>query len=285
MFGNEHTFTYEKEEIIMKKIVIVCFACLIVVSSVFLISGCSSSKSTNSKQTTITISAAASLTESLNKIVANFEKTYPNVLVRVNYGASGALRQQIEQGAKVDLFLPVSLKDLQTLESEKLIDPSKSEVFAKNILVLIVPKGNPLNIKGVDDLKREDVKRIAIGAVPSVPAGVYAKESMEKVGLFNELKDKFIYAKDVRQVLDYVNTSNVDAGFVYRTDAAIVKDVEIASTIPDLNHKPIEYYAAIINSSKNQDISTEFMKYLLDKDSQKILSGYGFLPPKTSSEN
>ena len=269
----------------MKKIVIVCFACLIVVSSVFLISGCSSSKSTNSKQTTITISAAASLTESLNKIVANFEKTYPNVLVRVNYCASGALRQQIEQGAKVDLFLPVSLKDLQTLESEKLIDPSKSEVFAKNILVLIVPKGNPLNIKGVDDLKREDVKRIAIGAVPSVPAGVYAKESMEKVGLFNELKDKFIYAKDVRQVLDYVNTSNVDAGFVYRTDAAIVKDVEIASTIPDLNHKPIEYYAAIINSSKNQDISTEFMKYLLDKDSQKILSGYGFLPPKTSSEN
>lgn len=261
----------------MKKLYAVFFICLSIVCVALFISGCSSN---SVKQSNLTISAAASLTDSLNKIVTSFEKEHPNIKIAVNYGASGALRQQIEQGAKVDLFLPVSVKDLETLESEKLIDPANSLIFARNILVLIVPQGNPLNIKGLDDLKKSDVKHIAIGAVPSVPAGIYAKESLEKVGVFNDLKTKFIYAKDVRQVLEYVVTGNVDAGFVYKTDAATSKGVQIASTIPDLNHKPIAYYAAILNSTKHPEEAKEFMSYLLSKQSQEILSEYGFLPPK-----
>jgi molybdate transport system substrate-binding protein len=257
------------------------YAFLFVLSSIvfviLFVSGCSSS---SVKKTNLTISAAASLTDSLNKIIDSFEKAYPNIKINVNYGASGALRQQIEQGAKVDLFLPVSVKDLDTLEAEKLIDSSNSTIFARNILVLIVPKNNPLNIKSLEDLKKSDVKRIAIGVVPSVPAGIYAKESLEKAGIFSALKSKFIYAKDVRQVLEYVSTGNVDAGFVYKTDAATSKEVQIASTIPDLNHKPIVYYAAVLNSTKYPNEAKEFMNYLLSKQSQEILNEYGFLPPK-----
>jgi molybdate transport system substrate-binding protein len=261
----------------VKKFYTFLFVFLSFVCVVIFVSGCSSNAI---KKSNLTISAAASLTESLNKIVGSFEKEHPNIKINVNYGASGALRQQIEQGASVDLFLPVSVKDLETLESEKLVDSSNSVIFARNILVLIVPKGNPLDIKNLDDLKRSDVKRIAIGAVPSVPAGIYAKESLEKVGIFNELKSKFVYAKDVRQVLEYVSTGNVDAGFVYKTDAATSNDIQVASTIPDLNHKPIVYYAAVLKSTKYPDEAKEFMNYLLSKQSQEILSEYGFLPPE-----
>ncbi|AEE15454.1 molybdenum ABC transporter, periplasmic molybdate-binding protein [Thermodesulfobium narugense DSM 14796] len=259
----------------MKRFFLALFGFLFLVLVLLFISGCSSSES---KKINLTISAAASLTNSLNKIINSFEEGHPNIKISVNYGASGVLRQQIEQGAKVDLFLPVSEQDLQTLESESFIDPSNSVVFAKNVLVLIVPKGNPLNIKSLEDLKKPDVKRIAIGAIPSVPAGVYAKESLEKVGIFNDLKPKFVYGKDVVQVLEYVNTGNVDAGFVYRTDAATSKGVMIAYTVPDSIHKPILYYAGVINSTKYPTETKEFMNFLLSKQAQEIFEEYGFLP-------
>ncbi|AWB11137.1 molybdate transport system substrate-binding protein [Thermodesulfobium acidiphilum] len=260
----------------MKRTFFVLFSFLLLVLVLPLISGCSSGES---KKINLTISAAASLTSSLNKIIDIFEKEHPDIKISVNYGASGALRQQIEQGAKVDLFLPVSVRDLQTLESEKLVDPSNSVVFAKNILVLIVPKGNLLDIKSLEDLEKSDVKKIAIGSIPSVPAGVYAKESLEKVGIFDNLKSKFVYGKDVIQVLEYVNTGNVDAGFVYRTDAATSKGVTIAYTVLDSIHKPILYYAAVVSSTKYPTEAKEFMNFLLSKKAQEIFSEYGFLPP------
>jgi molybdate transport system substrate-binding protein len=222
----------------------------------------------------LTISAAASLQDALTEITANFTKQHPNVKINYNFGASGALQQQISQGAPVDLFFSAAADKFDQLVDDGLIEKKNGVNLVGNELVLVVPKETSKGIKTVEDLTKAD--KISIGTPESVPAGLYAKEVLRNFKLWNALKGKIVYAKDVRQVLTYVETGNVDAGMVYKTDALTSTKVEIAATADENAHTPIIYPVGIIKATSHPKEAMLFYDYLQSKQAMDVLKKYGF---------
>lgn len=246
--------------------------------------GCSSNEQTkkpeeqnqevSEKKVELTISAATSLQEALNEIKATFEKEHSNVKVNYNFGASGALQQQIAQGAPVDLFFSAAEDKFDKLVQDGLIDKSKGTDLVGNELVLVVPNDSKKDVKAFEDLTKTD--KISIGTPEAVPAGQYAKETLEKLNVWTAIEGKVVYAKDVRQVLTYVETNNVDAGIVYKTDALISQKVKIVATAEDNTHAPIIYPLGVIKDSKYPKEAQLFYDYLQNETSMKTLEKYGF---------
>lgn len=257
----------------MKKILMFSTCALLLV-------GCNqqSSQSSNTtnkneqKKVTLTLSAAASLKDALTKIESNFEQAHPNIDVKINYGASGALSQQIKSGAPVDLFFSAAEDKVDQLIDHHDIEQQNTVKLLKNHLVLIANKP----MKSLNALKQADIQKIAIGEPKVVPAGQYAKAALTKAGLFQPLKDKFIYTKDVRQVLTYVETKNVDAGIVYTSDLKSTDKIKYHYNIEDKLHDDIVYPLALIKSSKHPKEAKAFYQYLQSKESLKIYESYGF---------
>lgn len=223
---------------------------------------------------TITVSAAASLTDAMNDIADLFIEENPDVQVDYNFGGSGALRQQITQGAPVDLFFSASESDFQAVVDEGYIDEKNTIDLLANELVLIVPEGSK-TVTSFTDLSH--AKQIAIGNPESVPAGEYSVEAYESMGILEEIEELLIYAEDVRAVLTYVETGNVDAGTVYRTDAMISDKVEIVDAAPADSHDPIIYPVGIVNQSDNEEAAIAFYKYLQTDTALKVFEEYGFV--------
>ncbi|MEE6450074.1 molybdate ABC transporter substrate-binding protein [Gottfriedia acidiceleris] len=248
------------------------------------VSGCSSNeqakKSTAQKQEVsqknveLTISAAASLQDALNVIKANFEKENPNIRINFNYGASGALQQQISQGAPVDLFFSAAEDKFNNLVKAGLINQSQGKNVVGNELVLVVPKDTKKEINSFEDLTKAD--KVSIGTPESVPAGQYGKETLENLNVWKSIEGKVVYGKDVRQVLSYVETNNVDAGIVYKTDALTSTKVKIVATAAENTHDPIIYPLGVIKNSKQPKEAKKFFEYLQNDESVKILEKYGF---------
>ena len=232
--------------------------------------------STGAAAREVLVSAAASLKDVLGAITPAFEKANPGIKLTFNYGASGQLRMQIENGAPVDLFISAAMSDMDTLEQKALIVPGTRKVVAKNTLVLVRNRANHPEISKLEDLTKENITRIAMGNPATVPAGRYAKETLEKRGIHERLKDKLILAENVRQVLDYVARGEVDAGFVYKTDALIEPKSEVVETIPSDQHQPILYPAAILKTGKNVPDAKRFMKFLRSRAGSKTFQTYGF---------
>lgn len=224
----------------------------------------------------LTISAAASLTDAFEDIKTKFEEENKNIKLTFNFGASGDLQQQISQGAPVDFFVSAALDKFETLQEEGAIDESNHKDFLLNELVLIIPADSKLDITSFTDLTNDDVKQIAIGTPESVPVGKYTKQSFEHLGIWDELEDKIIYAKDVREVLNYVDTANVDAGLVYRTDAATSDKAKIVATSEEGYHDPVIYPAGVIKDSKHKEEAIKFYEFLQGKTAVDILTKYGF---------
>ncbi|MBA2862458.1 molybdate ABC transporter substrate-binding protein [Methanococcus maripaludis] len=247
---------------------------VIFLSVMLLFAGCVSDSS--EQTTTITVSAASSLTDAFTDIKTEFEKDNPNIKVELNFAASGALRQQIEGGAPVDVFASASQKHVEILEEENLTSAGSIMNFATNSLVLIVPAGNSLNITSVEDLTNDDVTKVSIGNPETAPVGKYAKESLADSGLWDKLEEKMVYGENVRQVLTYLETGDVDAGFVYMTDAKIAKEnsIEIITTVPTVTE--IIYPVCIIDSSENKEEAKVFVEYLTSETGKQILTDYGF---------
>jgi molybdate transport system substrate-binding protein len=222
----------------------------------------------------LTISAAASLQDALNEIKANFEKEHPNVKVNYNFGASGALGQQIIQGAPVDLFFSAAKDKFDKLVQDGLIEASKGIDLVGNELVLVVPSDSKKKINAFEDLTKTD--RISIGTPEAVPAGQYAKETLEKLNVWQDIEGKVIYAKDVRQVLTYVETRNVGAGIVYKTDALISEKIKIAATADENLHAPIIYPLGVIKNSTHPKEAQLFYDYLQNDRSKQIFDKLGF---------
>ena len=234
-------------------------------------------QSTDSKmEENITVAAAASLTDAFNEIKPIF-KEKEGIDIDFTYGASGTLQKQIEEGAEIDLFVSASKKNMNNLLEGKLIDEDTIEDVVKNALVLIVPKDSDL-IKSTDDLKKlTEAEKIAVGEPETVPAGQYAKQSLENLDLWDSLADKFVLGKDVRQVLSYVERSEAEAGFVYSSDTIGVDNVKIAETIEDSKHDPIVYPAGVTSESKKKDAAKKFLEYLSTEEAKEILVKYGFI--------
>ncbi len=245
------------------------------------LAGCTKAAKTNdnlpSKDNTpkaITISAAASLKEALSEIQPIFEKE-KNIKLTFNLGASGTLQKQIEEGAPSDLFISAGKKQMDELESKNLIEKSSRVDLLKNQLVLVVSKEQKDSIKSVQDLNKKDIK-ISIGEVETVPAGQYAKDSLTYLKLWDLVKDKLVYAKDVKQVLTYVERGEVAAGFVYKSDATNLKDSVIAEVVDEKSHKSIVYPAALISASKEKDSAKAFLDFLKEDKAKAIFIKYGF---------
>lgn len=264
----------------MKKRNLIIYSIMILL---LVVSGCSINEQTkkpeqnqevSEKKVELTISAAASLQEALNEIKTTFEKEHSNVTVNYNFGASGALQQQISQGAPVDLFFSAAEDKFDKLVQDGLIDKSKGTDLVGNELVLVVPNDSKKDVKAFKDLTKTD--KISIGTPEAVPAGQYAKETLEKLNVWKAIEGKVVYAKDVRQVLTYVETNNVDAGIVYKTDALISQKVKIVATAEDITHAPIIYPLGVIKDSKYPKEAQLFYDYLQNEISMKTLEKYGF---------
>ncbi|NJN22301.1 MAG: molybdate ABC transporter substrate-binding protein [Leptolyngbya sp. RL_3_1] len=225
---------------------------------------------------TLTISAAASVQDALQEVQVAYQDVAPNVTVTYNFGSSGSLAQQIVQGAPSDVFLSASGEWMDELAAQgDLVDGSRRDLLT-NAMVLIVAQ-DETTVADFPDLQRADVGRVAIGEPDSVPAGSYAKAVLTTLNLFDALQPKLVFAKDVRQVLAYVETGNVDAGLVYATDAKLSDRVQIVATAPADSHPPIVYPVAVVQDSQHGAAAQAFVDFLSSDTAVAIFKEYGFV--------
>ncbi|WPB56688.1 molybdate ABC transporter substrate-binding protein [Xylophilus sp. GOD-11R] len=226
----------------------------------------------------ITVSAAASLTDAFKELGPKFEASRPGATLRFNFAASGALLQQIAQGAPVDVFASADQATMNRANDQKLIDADSRRNFVTNSLVLIEPATGGTGVKSLQDLTGTMVKKIAIGKVATVPVGAYTKQVLDGAKLWEPLEAKFVQADSVRQVLDYVGRGEVDAGFVYSTDATIAGDkVKVVAT--PSGHTPVSYPVAVVADSKQKDLAKQFAAYLVGDEAQTVFKRFGFGKP------
>lgn len=226
----------------------------------------------------LTVSAAASLTNAFTEIGKAYEKTAPGVKVLMNFGSSDSLLQQIARGAPVDVFASADIQTMDRAQKQNLIVPDTRMDFVANKLVVVVPKGSGPVLKSVTDLSAAPVARIGIGIPESVPAGRYAKQALESARQWDALKSKYVFGQNVRQVLDYVARGEVDAAFVYATDAVLMKQ-KVQTAFDVATTTPILYPVAVVKESGNQKAARGFIGFVRSQAGQEILGKYGFLRP------
>ena len=226
----------------------------------------------------LTVSAAASLTNAFQELAQRFEAANPDTRVQFNFGASGTLLQQIAKGAPADVFASADQETMDQAQGRNLIRSEGRRNFALNALVVIVPAGSSRTPKALGDLARPEYKRIAIALPASVPVGRYTKAVLEQAGLWSTIEPRMIGAQNVRQALDYTARGEVDAGFVYATDAALMPDrVKVALTVP--TPTPVLYPIAPVAGSTQLDGARKFIAFVQSAPAQAILIKYGFGKP------
>jgi len=200
--------------------------------------------------------------------------------VRLNFGATGQLLAQIREGAPIDLFIAASDDQMEQAAKAELIDPATRVIVASNRLVLIVPTSAKDSPQGFNDLASPKLNRLAIGQPKIVPAGQYAMQVLKKLDLESPLKDRLVFGSSVRQVLDYVERGEVDAGVVYATDAELAgeRKVRVVAVAQEKWHDPIHYVAAIVRATKHDAAADQFLRYLREDAAQSLLAKRGFTP-------
>lgn len=226
----------------------------------FLLAGCAATKNPP-----ITISAAASVQAPLREI----QFSQPVVF---NFGASGTLAQQIENGAPADVFLSAAAKPMDSLAARGLILESTRRDLLRNRIVLIGPaNGPPLSFATLPT-----VKLLAIGEPASVPAGDYARQVLTALGEWDRVQDHLVLAKDVRQVLTYVENGDASAGIVYATDARDSSKVRVAEVAPENTHEPVVYPVAVMKKSRNPAAARAVVEQLASPAARAIFERHGF---------
>ena len=219
----------------------------------------------------VTVSGAASLKDALQEIGRVYQKSHPQTRVNFNFGSSGTLQKQIEQGAPVDVFVAASDANLGALLKQNLADKHANFGFARGELVLIAPAGS-----GLRDLAgAKAVGNFAIGG-PGVPAGDYARQALKWYRMDKTVAPKLVYGKDVRGVLQLVASGNADAGLVYRTDALRSRGVKIVSVLSPRSHAPIRYPMALLSEAPNARAGREWVRFCKGAQAKAILRKYGF---------
>jgi molybdate transport system substrate-binding protein len=226
------------------------------------------------------VSVAISMKDAIEEIGRGFQAGRSGATLRYNLGSSGELQKQIEAGVPVDLFISAAQRQMDELEHRGLVLAGSRRAFARNVLTVIKPADSRLDLAKPADLLDVRVKRIVIGNPRTVPAGQYAEESLRALGLWERLRPRLVFAENVRQALQYVARGEVDAGFVYTTDAAVQKALVTEAFRPsEETYRPIVYPAAVVAGSSQPARARAFIEFLLGRESQAVLARLGFQPP------
>ncbi len=228
----------------------------------------------------MTLSVAISMKEAVETLGRQFTQDRSGVMLRYNFGSSGELQKQIEAGAPVDLFISAAQRQMDELEQKGLIVGSTRRVFARNVLTVIKPADSKLDISKPADLLGPRVQRIVIGNPKTVPVGQYSEESLRALGIWDRLQSRLVFAENVRQALDYVARGEVEAGFVYTTDAAVRAGLVVEAFRPaEDTYRPVTYPAAVVRDSTQLALAQAFISLLVSRDGQTVLARLGFQPP------
>ncbi len=226
----------------------------------------------------LTVSAASSLSNALRELGPAFEAQNPGTSVVFNFAASDALLAQIDRGAPADVFASADQETMDRADVHKLLSAGSRRNVVSNTLVLVVPGDSTLGLKLLADLQKPDVRRFSVGNPASVPAGRYAKSALEAAKLWAAVEPKAVLAQNVRQALDYVARGEVEAGFVYATDALIMKDkVKVVASVP--TDSPITYPIATLASSPHPEAARKFLNFVLSPAAQTVFARHGFGKP------
>lgn len=258
-----------------------CIGCLFL-AVCFWLDACGNPHTPN-QPITLTISAAISLKAPLQAIGESYERSHLDQRVVCNFGASGTLQRQIEQGAPVDIFVSAGETQMDALEKDNLLVAGTRRDLLGNQLVLIVPMREK-DVKDFGDLTKRSVRSIAMGDPQVVPAGMYAKETLQNLNLLPKIMGKLVYGQDVRQALAYVESGNADAGLVYVTDARISPAVRVVATAPDDSHLPILYPIALLKDSKSPQAARTLLDMIESSNSLSEFEKYGFTPAVKASQ-
>jgi len=248
---------------------------------VFLLAGCggqeeeATAEGPKDEAVEVNISAAASLTDALTEIQTEYAKE-SNTILQFNFASSGVLQKQIAEGAPCDLFLSASKAHMDALEEAGLIMQDTRKDMLGNTMTLIAAAEKTDTVKGYESLTTADVASISIGTPDSVPAGKYAQQALESLGAWDKIQSKIVFAKDVKQVLEYVDTGNVDCGLVYKTDAFDMKTGVVVADLPQDSHDPIVYPAALIKDSSESTAAAKFYEFLQNEYAKGVFEKYGF---------
>jgi molybdate transport system substrate-binding protein len=224
----------------------------------------------------VSVYAAASLTDALKEIGGTYEKESGDKLI-FNFASSSVLARQIEEKAPADVIVSADEAKLDALEKEGLLLPETRRSILSNMLVIVVPSDSMIPIKAAGDLAGPDIKKIALGEPASVPAGIYAKQYLEKLGLWEKVADRIVPVENVRAALAAVESGNVEAGIVYKTDAMISKKAKVAIEVPESEGPKISYPVAVIKDSKVPDQAKAFAAYLASPAAKAVFEKYGFI--------
>jgi molybdate transport system substrate-binding protein len=245
------------------------FAKLVILAALFTLAGPAVAAELN-------VFAAASLTDALEEIQAAYEKASGDTL-NLNLGASSVLARQIQEGAPADLFLSADEQKMDLLEKNGLLLPGTRRSVLSNALVIVVPADSGLRISSPRDLAGPGVRALALAEPQSVPAGLYAREHLQKLKLWDKLAGKVVPTENVRAALAAVESGNVDAGIVYKTDAGISKKVRIAYEVPRTQGPEISYPFAVLAETKRPAAARRFLAWLESKPALAVFRKHGFL--------
>ena len=259
----------------MKKIIFIT----LLISYLFISCGSSNTTDNTSKTNTenkdILVLAAASLTDVITELANNY-KTETGTTVTFSFASSGALQTQIEAGSPADIFFSAAQKQMDALQEKDLIDTDTRKDLLENKVVLISPTNSNLNIKSFTDMTNANVTKIGLGEPKSVPVGQYSEEILSNLSILDTVKQKAVYGSDVRNVLSWVRTGEVDCGIVYATDAQIANEINIIAEAPEGTHKKVIYPIAIVKSSANKEEAKKFIDYISNDKAAEAFKNYGF---------
>jgi len=229
----------------------------------------------NANSAEVNVYAAASLTDAMKEIAADYEKQTGDK-ISFNFGASSLLARQITESAPADIFFSADEAKMDDLQKAGLIVTETRRDLLSNSLVIVEPNDSKLAIGSPDELITK-AQKIAIADPRAVPAGIYTKEYLSGRGLWEKLESKMVPTENVRAALAAVESGDVDAGFVYKTDANISKKVKIALSVPIEKGPAIRYPVAIMKDSKNTGAAERFLHYLESEDARTVFERHGFI--------
>ncbi|MGH1393156.1 MAG: molybdate ABC transporter substrate-binding protein [Trichormus sp.] len=224
---------------------------------------------------TLTVSAGAGLKPVLEDVQKAYQQQQPNINITYNFAASGVLQRQIEQGANIDVFISASNKNMNDLQQKGLLLPGTRKNLIKSRIALITAK-NTTGISSFQDLTKPIVKRIAIGEPRSVPLGVYAEEVFKYLGITEQVKPKLVYTRSALEILNFVESGNVDVGIVHDTTVRASEKVKVVAIAPEASHSPVVYPVAILKNSKNQAAAKSFVQFLFSEQAKPLYKQHGY---------